>query len=82
MHKTTYCLRFIIFYYIMLYMKDLIKELETYRLENKVSQKKLAEKLGVSFATVNRWFNKRNTPSKIQQYHIKKLLIKTSKGKT
>lgn len=55
-------------------MKDLIKELETYRLENKVSQKKLAEKLGVSFATVNRWFNKRNTPSKIQEYHIKKLL--------
>jgi len=55
-------------------MKDLIKELETYRLENKVSQKKLAKKLGVSFATVNRWFNKRNAPSKIQTYHIKKLL--------
>jgi len=55
-------------------MKDLIKELETYRLENKVSQKKLAEKLGVSFATVNRWFNKRNMPSKIQAYHIQKLL--------
>ena len=82
MLKTTYYLTFIISCYIMLYMKDLIKELETYRLENKVSQKKLAEKLGVSFATVNRWFNKRNTPSKIQQYHIKKLLIKTSKGNT
>ena len=58
----------------MLYMKDLIEELEIYRLENKVSQKKLAEKLGVSFATVNRWFNKRNTPNKIQIFHIKKLL--------
>ncbi|MBA7553092.1 hypothetical protein ES705_45677 [subsurface metagenome] len=55
-------------------MKDLIEELEIYRLENKISQKKLAEKLGVSFATVNRWFNKRNTPSKIQTYHINKLL--------
>ena len=60
-------------------MKDLIKELETYRLENKVSQKKLAEKLGVSFATVNRWFNKRNKPNKIQTYHLKKLL-KIEKG--
>lgn len=72
---------FIISCYIILHMKDLIEELETYRLENKVSQKKLAEKLGVSFATVNRWFNKRNTPSKIQQYHIKKLLVSPKDNK-
>ena len=55
-------------------MEKLLEELENYRLENKLSQKNLAEKLGVSFATVNRWFNKRNTPSKIQTYHIIKLL--------
>lgn len=58
----------------MLYMENIIKELEKYRLENKLSQKNLAKKLGVSFATVNRWFNKRNQPNKIQQYHIKKLI--------
>jgi transcriptional regulator with XRE-family HTH domain len=55
-------------------MNDLIKVLETYRLENKISQKKLAKLLGVSFATINRWFNERNEPNKIQSYHIKKLL--------
>lgn len=55
-------------------MEDELKDLEKYRLENKLSQKKLAKKLGVSFATVNRWFNKRNKPNKIQTYHIKKLL--------
>jgi len=42
-------------------------------LENKISQRKLAEKLGVAYNTVNRWFTGRNTPNKIQTYHIKKL---------
>ena len=55
-------------------MEKLLEELENYRLENKLSQKKLAEKLGISFATVNRWFKGRNKPNKIQTYHIKKLL--------
>ena len=55
-------------------MEDILKELEKFRLENKLSQKNLAIKLGVTFATVNRWFNGRNTPNKIQTYHIKKLL--------
>ena len=34
----------------------------------------LAEMLGVTFATVNRWFNGHNVPNQIQTYHIKKLL--------
>ena len=55
-------------------MEDVLKELEKYRLENKLSQKNLAKKLGISFATVNRWLNERNKPNKIQTYHIKKLL--------
>ncbi len=59
-------------YYV--YMMDLLEKLEIYRLENKISQRKLAEILGVSYNTVNRWFMNRNTPNKIQQYHIKKLL--------
>jgi len=67
-------LTFVIFCYIIIKMEDVLKELEKYRLENKLSQKKLAKKLGVSFATVNRWFNERNKPNKIQTYHIKKLL--------
>lgn len=33
----------------------------------KISQKKMAQTLGVSFATINRWENSKNTPSKLAQ---------------
>ena len=56
------------------YMDDLIKKLEIYRMENRISQKQLAEMLKVTFSTVNRWFNGKTKPSKMQQYHIDKLL--------
>lgn len=59
-------------YYV--YMMDLLKKLEIYRLEHKMSQRKLAKILGISYNTVNRWFMNRNIPNKIQQYHIKKLI--------
>jgi len=51
--------------YNMLHM-DLREKLEDYRLENKISQEKLAKKLDVSFATVNRWLNDKTKPNKIQ----------------
>ena len=50
---------------------------EIYRLENKIPQQKLAQELGVAFSTVNRWFNSKSKPNKIQRYHIEKLLRKT-----
>lgn len=59
---------------------DLIKRLEIYRLENKIPQEKLAEKLGVAFSTVNRWLNGKAKPNKIQSYHIEKLLKKGFKN--
>ena len=55
-------------------MNKLIVKLEEYRLERKISQAKLAKMLGVSFVTVNRWFNNKTVPNKMQQYHIEKLL--------
>jgi len=55
-------------------MSKLIRRLEDYRLENRISQTKLAEILEVTFVTVNRWFNGKFGPNKIQRYHIKKLL--------
>jgi len=59
----------------MLYMADkLIEQLETYRLDHKITQEQLAEKLDVAFSTVNRWFNSKNKPSKMQRHHIEKLL--------
>lgn len=60
---------------------DLIKRLETYRLENKIPQEKIAKKLGVAFSTVNRWINGKAKPNKIQSYHIEKLLKRKSKNK-
>ncbi|MFH1698782.1 MAG: helix-turn-helix transcriptional regulator [Candidatus Omnitrophota bacterium] len=53
---------------------ELVQKLDTFRLENKISQQSLATKLGVSFVTVNRWLNGKNKPNKIQQYHIEKFL--------
>lgn len=52
----------------------LLQKLEEYRLANKISQERIAEMLGVSFSTVNRWLNGKSKPSKIQSYHLEKLL--------
>ena len=59
---------------------DIIKRLELYRLENKITQEDLAKELDVAFSTVNRWFNSRTVPSKIQQYHLEKYLSKKEAG--
>ncbi len=56
------------------YMDDLMKKLEIYRFENRISQRKLADLLHIHFSTVNRWFNGKTKPNKIQSYHIKKLI--------
>ena len=58
---------------------DLIDRLNTYRLENKITQLELARKLGVTFQTINRWLNRHLKPSQIHEYHIKKLLGKRKK---
>ena len=55
---------------------DIIKKLELYRLEYKITQQDLAKELGVAFSTVSRWFNGKTVPSKIQQYHVEKYLTK------
>jgi transcriptional regulator with XRE-family HTH domain len=60
-------------------VRDIIERLEIHRLENRITQEALAKRLGVAFSTVNRWFNRRSRPSKIQAYHIEKLLKNASK---
>jgi len=52
----------------------LVKQLELYRLENRVTQVELAREIGVNFSTVSRWLNGKTKPNKIQQYHIEKFL--------
>ena len=61
-------------YSVDLMAKDLVEELRTYRLEHRLSQIKLAERLGVTFQTVNRWLNRHVKPSQLQEYQIRKLL--------
>jgi transcriptional regulator with XRE-family HTH domain len=61
-------------------MTDLIKRLEKFRLENRISQLRVANYLKVSFSTVNRWFNDKADPNKIQRYHIQKLIGKKPKA--
>ena len=55
-------------------MNNLIKKLELYRLENRITQIELAKDIGVNFSTVSRWLNGKTRPNKIQQYHIEKFL--------
>ena len=55
---------------------DIVKQLELYRLENRVTQAELAKDIGVNFSTVSRWLNGKTKPNKIQQYHLKKFLAK------
>ena len=55
---------------------DIVKQLEVYRLENRISQVALAKDIGVNFSTVSRWLNGKTKPNKIQQYHIEKFLKK------
>jgi len=54
--------------------KDLINQLEEYRLENKISQRKLAKILGVHYTTINRWLTRKFKPNKIQEWQIRKLI--------
>jgi transcriptional regulator with XRE-family HTH domain len=53
---------------------NIVKQLELYRLENRVTQQDLAKDLGVAFSTVSRWLNGKTKPNKVQQYHIEKFL--------
>ena len=67
-------MRYSSLYPIAIMPPDLIDQLNTYRLERKISQPQLAKKLGVTFQTVNRWLNRHMKPSEIHEYHIKKLI--------
>lgn len=55
-------------------MIKLVRELEEYRLKNRIPQEVLAERLSVAFSTVNRWVNGKTNPNKTQRYHIATLL--------
>lgn len=62
-------------------MDELLKQLEHYRLENKITQETLAKELDVAFSTISRWLNGKVTPNKIQQYHIEKFLDRNNDRK-
>jgi transcriptional regulator with XRE-family HTH domain len=51
-------------------MDEPLKQLEYYRLENKITQETLSKELTVASSTISRWLNSKTKPNKIQQYHI------------
>jgi transcriptional regulator with XRE-family HTH domain len=55
-------------------MIKLVRELEEYRLKNRIPQEDLARSLDVAFSTVNRWINGKTKPNKTQRYHIEQFL--------
>ena len=59
--------------------QDLIDQLNTYRLEHRLSQPRLAKELGVTFQTINRWLNRHMKPGDIHEYHIRKLIMRAPK---
>ena len=55
------------------YKGDLPKLLKTLRKKLGLSQEELAQKLGVSFTSVNRWENQQTKPSKLARRQIEAL---------
>ena len=49
-------------------------QVKNVRTQLEMSQKKLANALGVSFATINRWENSRNEPSQLAKESMKLFL--------
>ena len=53
--------------------ENIAEELKKLRQQQGWSQEDLARNLGVSFATVNRWENGKNKPSRLTQEKIKQV---------
>ena len=57
----------------MTLLKNIAEELKKLRQQQGWSQEDLARKIGVSFATVNRWENGKTKPSRLAQEKIKQV---------
>lgn len=55
------------------YKRDLPKHIKSLRKKLGFSQEELAQKLGVSFTSVNRWENQQTKPSKLARRQIEAL---------
>ena len=54
-------------------LENIAEELKKLRQQQGWSQEDLARKIGVSFATVNRWENGKTKPSRLAQEKIKQV---------
>jgi DNA-binding transcriptional regulator YiaG len=59
--------------------EDIPSQLKSIRKELRLSQEELAQKLGVSFTTVNRWENGQTKPSKLARQQIDRLIKESDK---
>lgn len=55
-------------------LKDLIEKLRTYRLNKGLTEKILAEQVGVAFVTLNRWFNGHTLPDELHAHRVRQFL--------
>lgn len=55
-------------------LKELIAKLRAYRLNKGLTEKVLAEQVGVTFVTLNRWFNGHTLPDELHAHQIRQLL--------
>jgi putative transcriptional regulator len=59
--------------------EKLPEQIKKVRRQLGLSQEELAQALGVSFATVNRWENGKTTPSKLAQMSLENFCTKMAK---
>ena len=57
---------------------DYAERIKRLRVDFGLTQQALADRLGVSFATVNRWENKQTKPSRVYWSHLKQLEIRVA----
>jgi len=53
---------------------DFAQKIKSLREQLRISQEDLAKELGVSFATVNRWENKKTQPSKLARKQLEQFI--------
>ncbi|MDZ4177946.1 MAG: helix-turn-helix domain-containing protein, partial [Coriobacteriia bacterium] len=59
---------------------DYAERIKRLRVEFGLTQQSLADRLGVSFATINRWENKQTKPSRIYWTHLKQLEVREAEA--
>ncbi|MFQ3675689.1 MAG: helix-turn-helix transcriptional regulator [Endomicrobiia bacterium] len=64
-----------------MHKKEISKKIKTIRNKLRLTQEQLAQKIGVSFSTINEWKNNKRKPSPLAIKQIEILIKKTRRKK-